>query len=109
MMVPTEVEAREAWAQEAPRQWSISKQTAEDLFPGQYCWYYVQVAWEAWLEARQVPIKVIYDDLLNETGWMLVDSFKAVPSEVFNNAKPVFKKCLTFWLKAKGFRVEEEK
>ena len=59
MTVPTEMEAREAfeaWAQEAPRQWSISKQTAEESFPGQYRWYYVQAVWEAWLEAIQVPI-----------------------------------------------------
>ena len=39
MTVPTEVEAREAfeaWAQETPREWGISKQTGEQAFPRGY-------------------------------------------------------------------------
>lgn len=38
----------EAWAQEAPREWSIEKQSELGAFPGQYRDYHVQAAWEAW-------------------------------------------------------------
>ena len=38
----------EVWAQEAPREWSIEKQSELGAFPGQYRDYHVQAAWEAW-------------------------------------------------------------
>lgn len=38
----------DAWAQAAPREWSIEKQSELGTFPGQYRAYHVQVAWEAW-------------------------------------------------------------
>lgn len=96
----------EAWAQEAPREWSIEKQSELGAFPGQYRDYHVYCAWEAW-EARSV-VKVLYDTELNAAGWKFVESLNEVSSELFNNCKPILKKCLVHWLTAKGFKVEEE-
>ena len=50
----------EAWAQEAPREWSIAKHSEWAAFPGQYRDYHVYCAWEAWearsaIEAKTLP------------------------------------------------------